>query len=829
MNMKNILNTARVSRHLPACLCLISLAIAQASPIFVSPSGNNSNPGTLGSPVQTLARAIQLAGNGDVIVLRAGTYTETLNLNQNSPQNLTFRAHENENPVLVVNPATPVTVQNATGMKFERIEFRNGGMVISGGSSNISLDSCVFTDSNSYAALNIENAQNVVVESSRFVNSRGTNVILLTGTCDEILIRGNEFVNVYSPDAGVQAAVFLSGQTPAESILVENNLFTWTTDQSTRPIIAPGNSVAAIWIENSNGTSFTQPRIVFRNNRIENLRFRGTNDDRDYNPAYLKTPAQGGEQGNAFSVLFSSHIAIENNVVFNVSAYGVNGFMVDHLRIERNLFQEVGINGVFLVGDAVTKTGAAPNLISDNRIFDGGWLKGGSSGISTIFPGPGNLILRNFVSGQRNGVAGTVGADWYGDGNGILADLDSAGTLIIGNVVVHNEGAGISMNRSSNSVVIHNTVIGNGSMPHRSDNAGILIAGGAGPSDNILMVNNLVYNNRLAQFWVWMTALNHQVRFNLFAPGPLTVPSRQSQVIDWFGSLFTVPQWIANPPVAGNGAGTLGQRPVFLGDLIGGDPRKDLFFYLPVNGSPGTAGAQARSALSAIGLPAIFANENALSRAIAPAGQPLMNRPSTSANLGALEPQSAIVQGWLGAVTISQPTPNASQVFSNRLQQSLEFQNGMTFVPRLGTLQPLGQDDWLISSRFGFLYAGNETFQTAGWLWSERFGWMKFESGFLWANHLQTWLEVRPDGTFFSFDFGPLVPVAGQIHRYNSRIGMLTAREQTPPGWLESDRFGFVWFARDGSRVWFWSANRQEWIGILPDGSLWSTAESRFI
>jgi len=828
--MKFKTRSTRRTHSLLGILCFACLfGSSFAATLYVSPSGNNGNPGTLAQPVLTIGRALQLAGNGDEIVLRGGTYSEFLTLNASSPQNLTLKAFGNESPVLLVSPLNPVTVSNASGMRFEGIEFRNGGMVIQNGATNITVDACVFTDSASYAILNIQNASSVLIENSRFVNGRGTNGILLLGDCENVTVRSNDFVDIYSPDAAVQAILFISGQNPSQTILIEDNLFTYTAGKQTRPIIAAGNSVAAIWIQNSDGGDFENPRIQILNNRIENFRFRGTNDDRDYNPNYLKTPAQGGEQGNAFSILQSSNVLIRGNTAYDVSAYGVNGFMVDHLRIEGNTFQEVGINGVFLVGDANTKTGASPNLLAGNRILDCGWLKGGSSGISTIFSGPGNLMLRNFISGQRNGVAGTVGADWYGDGNGILADLDSPGTFMIGNVVVHNEGAGLSMNRSSNSFVIHNTVIGNGHMPHRSDNAGILIAGETGPSDNIRMANNLVYNNRLAQFWVWKTALNHNVRYNLFAAGPLTVLARQSQVIDWYGIQYTVPMWVSNPPVPGNGTGTLGQRPVFLGDLIGGDPKKSLFYYLPVNGSAGTGAAQPRSAFDDIGLPGIYTSVNALGAAIAPAGQANLNRLSSGANIGALEPQEHITQGWLGSVSLSQPAPNVSNVWSNRLKQWLQFQNGSTFVPKLGTIKPMGQDDWLISSRFGFLYAGNEVHQTQGWLWSERFGWMKFESGYLWANHLKTWFDVRPDGTFYSFDFGTFLPISGSLTRYNTRIGEVTARPDTPAGWLASNRFGFVWFARDGTGVWFWSELRKEWIGILQDGSLWSTSESRFL
>lgn len=48
--------------------------------LFVSPSGSNSNPGTSGSPKLTLGGAISAAADGAVIVMRAGTYHETMTI-----------------------------------------------------------------------------------------------------------------------------------------------------------------------------------------------------------------------------------------------------------------------------------------------------------------------------------------------------------------------------------------------------------------------------------------------------------------------------------------------------------------------------------------------------------------------------------------------------------------------------------------------------------------------------------------------------------------------------------------------------------------------------
>jgi hypothetical protein len=174
--------------------------------------------------------------------------------------------------------------------------------------------------------------------------------------------------------------------------------------------------------------------------------------------------------------------------------------------------------------------------------------------------------------------------------------------------------------------------------------------------------------------------------------------------------------------------------------------------------------------------------------------------------------------------------------FSHSLQTPVVDQVGGIFSALYGRLTPNSWNIpfWVVSEFFGLVHFGQNAEQYAGWVNSERFGWMRFvDAGdgnrFLWVQRLQTWMSVNPDGSFHSFDFGWLVPEPGSLNRYNSRIGILIDDELNPDGWLRSDRFGFVWFARDGTGTWFWSSIRNEWIGITPQGGLWSTAEGRFL
>jgi len=60
--------------------------------MFVSPSGNNSNPGTLLSPKQTIAAAFSAISAGGTIVARAGLYHEQINFNKS----VTLQAYPGE-------------------------------------------------------------------------------------------------------------------------------------------------------------------------------------------------------------------------------------------------------------------------------------------------------------------------------------------------------------------------------------------------------------------------------------------------------------------------------------------------------------------------------------------------------------------------------------------------------------------------------------------------------------------------------------------------------------------------------------------------------------
>jgi hypothetical protein len=86
-----------------ALVCAVLVAVASeaaAATLYVSPTGNDSNPGTLSAPLATPGRAVELAAAGDTISLREGRYTITRTLLITQP-GLTVASYPGERAAIV--------------------------------------------------------------------------------------------------------------------------------------------------------------------------------------------------------------------------------------------------------------------------------------------------------------------------------------------------------------------------------------------------------------------------------------------------------------------------------------------------------------------------------------------------------------------------------------------------------------------------------------------------------------------------------------------------------------------------------------------------------
>ena len=129
-------------------------AATQAATYYVSPSGSNSNPGTLSAPFQTLQKAHDIANAGDTIYMRGGTYPIDPNGIRIS------RGGSSGNPISVFNYPGDVPVLDgiaetisynsaidirASFWHFKGLEIKNApfqGIYVNVGSSDITVELC---------------------------------------------------------------------------------------------------------------------------------------------------------------------------------------------------------------------------------------------------------------------------------------------------------------------------------------------------------------------------------------------------------------------------------------------------------------------------------------------------------------------------------------------------------------------------------------------------------------------------------------------------------------------------------------------------------------
>jgi hypothetical protein len=165
-----------------------TLSGGSATEYYVSPSGNDSNPGTFASPWQTLTKA-STAPAGSVVYFRGGTYSGTLTpANSGSSTNPTvFRNYPGETAILNQNASVQgsyggvVRITNKQWIVVEGLHLRNAahmGVLVDQGASNIVLRN-LNIDWTYSSGVMVEESSNFLVENVEI--TRATHGMRSTG------------------------------------------------------------------------------------------------------------------------------------------------------------------------------------------------------------------------------------------------------------------------------------------------------------------------------------------------------------------------------------------------------------------------------------------------------------------------------------------------------------------------------------------------------------------------------------------------------------------------------------------------------------------------
>jgi len=194
---------------------------------YVSPSGNDANPGTLEQPWRTIQKSMSTATPGSTVFIRGGTYNERLVLNVSGSPGafVTFQPYgwsgsgtgeqvvldygylgtvTDQVPFLRITDRTYVRVQGLTFRNFTCYGPMQQGVRIDGASSQIEIKQNRFLDNkNTYPAFDGSAAllhfriwgpaHDVLVEGSEFgnINTVQSEVLTADNGATNITIRGN--------------------------------------------------------------------------------------------------------------------------------------------------------------------------------------------------------------------------------------------------------------------------------------------------------------------------------------------------------------------------------------------------------------------------------------------------------------------------------------------------------------------------------------------------------------------------------------------------------------------------------------------------------------
>ncbi len=146
-------------------LFLISVSSVAQTLIYVSPTGNDSNPGTIDQPLATITKAYSLAAAGDTIFVRGGRYicSSTISISKSGTDSSRYYlwAYPGERPILDFSSMAVNSSNRGVKLSgsywyakgFEIYKAGDNGMIINGGSHNV-IEFCSFI-ANSDAGLQL--------------------------------------------------------------------------------------------------------------------------------------------------------------------------------------------------------------------------------------------------------------------------------------------------------------------------------------------------------------------------------------------------------------------------------------------------------------------------------------------------------------------------------------------------------------------------------------------------------------------------------------------------------------------------------------------------
>lgn len=299
-----------------ASLSLMALQASGQTKRYASPSGSDSNPGTLASPYQTIGKAASVVNPGDTVIVMDGIYHEGLYLTRSGTSNayVTFASQNKWGAVLDGNNnAIGTGVQFAANyIRFQGFEVRGYGALNGGGEAFSTYPGGQFIDivgnyvhdigrmcgtSDAHdggSGIFIESPnntieQNMIADIGKYApGENGCNAtfnpthdhgLYVNAGSSNTMIRNNVF---YRAERGWSIQVYPDG---LDSLSILNNTFIWSNPHDTGQIILDTSApLTNLRIENNISYNPSANFIIFYTSNgigtvANNIIFNGTVSD----------------------------------------------------------------------------------------------------------------------------------------------------------------------------------------------------------------------------------------------------------------------------------------------------------------------------------------------------------------------------------------------------------------------------------------------------------------------------------------------------------------------------------------------------------------------
>ncbi len=351
---------------------------------YVSPTGDDSNPGTLEAPWRTIQKAANTMVGGNTAIVRGGIYEEFVTIKSSGSElhgYITFQAYPGEKPVIDganlsigSGRSSLIHLRNANYVIVDGFEVRNltssssseypAGIRVQSGGSNIHL-----LNNNVHHIANMSSAGN-----AHGIHVYGDELLPIT----DVRVSSNQ---VHSLTLGSSEALTISGN--VDGFIVDRNTVF-------------NNNNIGIDIAGYYGACSVPCQDQARNGTVSDNTVYGI--DSSGNPAYgTGTNSAGGIYADG-----ATNIVIERNHVYG-SDFGIEvasentGKTTSKITVRNNYIHHNDGAGIIMGGSERDNGGASDNLLYNNTLLFNDQLRQGYGEITLQENNFNNRIVNNLV------------------------------------------------------------------------------------------------------------------------------------------------------------------------------------------------------------------------------------------------------------------------------------------------------------------------------------------------------------------------------------------------------------------------------------------------